>query len=69
MRNLNHKLKLIRQLADNIGVPANNVDRYCLKEYIKQLEELKTEYRNRGAFGDAHRVNTIIAQYEGRLLV
>lgn len=69
MRNLNHKLKLIRQLADNIGVPANNVDRYCLKEYIEQLEELKTEYRNRGAFGDAHKVSTIIAQYEGRLLL
>lgn len=64
MRNLNHKLKLIRQLADNIGVPANNVDRYCLKEYIEQLEELKTEYRNRGAFGDAHRVSTIIAHLQ-----
>lgn len=68
MKSLNHKLKLIRQLADKIGVPVNNVDRYCLKEYIKQLEELKTEYRNQGAFGDAHRVNTIITQYEGRLI-
>lgn len=68
MKSLNHKLKLIRQLADKIGVPVNNVDRYCLKEYIKQLEELKTEYRNRGAFGDAHRVNTIITQYRGRLI-
>lgn len=69
MRKLNHKLKLIRRLADNIGVPANNVDRYCLKEYIKQMEELKTEYRNCGAFGDAHKLSTIIAQYEVRLLM